>query len=154
METLRWLDDCQQHVWRAYHDLYRHLSAVMEDQLLRDAGLSASDYAVLIPLSETRSGVLRARELGTEIGWDRSRLSHHVARMEKRGLVARDECAEDGRGTMVRLTDAGRSAIIGAAPDHAQHAQRYFFDLLSRNELDTLAIVFDRLLEHLPRAEA
>ena len=66
---------------------------------------------MLHPLSEAPGGLLRARELGTEIGWDRSRLSHHLSRMEKRGLVAREECAEDGRGLMVRLTDAGRQAI-------------------------------------------
>jgi len=59
----------------------------------------------------TPGGVLRARELGTEIGWDRSRLSHHVSRMEERGLVSREECSEDARGTMVRLTDAGPRTI-------------------------------------------
>jgi DNA-binding MarR family transcriptional regulator len=69
--------------------------------------------------------------------------------MEKRGLVAREECAEDGRGLIVRVTDAGRRAIENAAPAHVENVQRYFFDLLSSDELDTLAAVFDRLLENL-----
>ena len=94
---------------------------------------------------------MRARELGTEIGWDRSRLSHHLARMEKRGLIAREECAEDGRGLMVRVTDAGRSAIEKAAPAHVENVRRTFFDLLSNDELDTLTAVLDRLLDNLPR---
>ena len=144
----RWLDDRQQQVWQAYLHLNQHLYATLEDQLMRDAGLSGADYKVLHPLSEAPGGVLRARELGTEIGWDRSRLSHHVTRMEKRGLVAREECAEDGRGLMVRLTDAGRKAIEGAAPNHAEAVHRYFFDLLSDKELETLAAVFDRVLEN------
>jgi DNA-binding MarR family transcriptional regulator len=149
--TPRWLDDRQQHVWRTYHDVYRRMYAALEDQLVRESGLSAADYAVLIPLSETPDGVLRARELGAEMGWDRSRLSHQISRMEKRGLVSREECSEDARGTMVRLTKAGRRAIEGAAPGHAENVQRYFFDLLTDEELDALGDVLDRVLDNLAR---
>jgi DNA-binding MarR family transcriptional regulator len=74
--------------------------------------------------------------------------------MEQRGLVAREECSEDGRGTMVRLTDAGRSAIEGAAPEHVENTRRYFFDLVSRDEIETLTAVFDRLLENLTGTKA
>lgn len=147
--TPRWLDDRQARVWQAYLHLNRQLFAELEAELLRRAGLSGADYQVLVPLSEAPGGVLRARELGAEIGWDRSRLSHHVGRMEKRGLVTRDECSEDGRGMMVRLTKAGRAAIEGAAPDHAESVHRHFFDLVSKEELETLATVFERVLENL-----
>jgi DNA-binding MarR family transcriptional regulator len=149
----RWLDERQAHVWRAYLHLNQQLYGAVEDQLLRDAGLSGADYAVLVPLSAAPDGVLRARELGKEILWDRSRLSHQVRRMEKRGLVAREECSEDGRGSMVRLTDAGRSAIENAAPNHAETVRRQFFDLLSDEDLETLASVFDRVLENLSELE-
>ena len=71
--------------------------------------------------------------------------------MEKRGLITREECAEDARGLMVRVTDAGRRSIDAAAPAHVENVQRYFFDLLSSDELDTLAAVFDRLLENITR---
>ena len=113
------------------------------------SGLSAADFKVLHPLSEAPDGVLRARELCAEIAWDRSRLSHHVSRMEKRGLVTREECVEDGRGLMVRITDAGRKAIEAAAPAHVENVQRYFFDLLSDAELETLGSVFERQLAKL-----
>jgi DNA-binding MarR family transcriptional regulator len=151
MAKPRWLDEDQQHVWQAYLHLNQRLYAALEDHLVREAGLSGADYQVLVPLSETPGGVLRARELCTEIGWDRSRLSHHITRMEQRGLVAREECSEDGRGTMVRLTPVGRSAIEGAAPGHVEHVRRSFFDLVSKEELETLAAVFDRLLENVTR---
>jgi len=150
----RWLDERQQHVWQAYLHVNQQLYAVLEQELVRDSGLSAADYMVLHPLSEAPDGLLRARELGAEIGWDRSRLSHHVSRMEKRGLVTREECAEDGRGLMVRLTAAGRKAIKGAAPRHVESVQRYIFDLLSDEELETLASVFDRVLENVTREKA
>jgi DNA-binding MarR family transcriptional regulator len=74
--------------------------------------------------------------------------------MEKRGLVVREECAEDARGLMVRLTDAGQRAIEDAAPAHAETVQRCFFDLLSEEELEALAAVFDRLLENVTREKA
>jgi DNA-binding MarR family transcriptional regulator len=154
MAKPRWLDEDQARVWRAYRSLNQRLYAALEDQLLRDAGLSGADYTVLVPLSEAPGGILRARELGSEIGWDRSRLSHQVRRMEQRGLVVREQCSEDGRGSMVRLTDAGRKAIDGAAPEHAETTRRYFFDLLSNEELGTLATVFERLLENLAREKA
>jgi len=147
----RWLDERQAHVWQAYLRLNQQLYGALEDQLLRDAGLSGADYAVLVPLSAAPGGVLRARELGKEILWDRSRLSHQVRRMETRGLVVREECSEDARGSMVRLTRAGRRAIEGAAPEHAETVRRCFFDLLSDKELGTLASVFDRVLENLQR---
>src|SRR5438067_1918444 len=154
MAEPRWLDERQQQVWQAYLHMNQHLFAFLEQQLAREGGLSGSDYKVLVPLSEAPDGLLRARDLGIEIGWDRSRLSHHLSRMEKRGLVVREECAEDGRGLMVRLTGAGRKAIEAAAPDHAEHVQRYFFDLMSKKELDTLGEVFERVLEHLTPEKA
>ena len=143
------LDERQRLMWKAYRDLYQELSTVMEDQLLRDAGLSGSEYAVLVELSHSPDGVLRARELGSELGWDRSRLSHLVGRMEKRRLVAREECEEDARGSMVRLTDAGRATVDGVAPEHSEAIRRYFFNALSNDELETFATVIDRLRDNL-----
>ena len=138
-------------IWKAYRDLFQQLSTTLQAELLRDAGLSGSEYAVLVPLSHAPDGVLRARELGAELAWDRSRLSHLIRRMEQRGLVAREECAEDARGSMVRLTDAGRAAVDDAAPEHSEAIRRYFFNPLSRDELETLASVCDRLLDNLAR---
>lgn len=98
--------------------------------------LSGAEYAVLVPLSEAAEGVLRARDLGRMIDWDRTRLSHQVTRMEKRGLVAREDCVDDARGSMVRLTAAGRAAIDAAAPDHVETVRRYFFDAHARGTRD------------------
>jgi DNA-binding MarR family transcriptional regulator len=106
-----------------------------------------------VELSHAPDGVLRARELGSELGWDRSRLSHLVGRMEKRRLVAREECEEDARGSMVRLTDAGRATVDGVAPEHSEAIRRYFFNALSNEELETFATAVDRLRDNLARQE-
>jgi len=154
MAKPRWLDGREQRLWKGYLHLNQDLFAVLEQQLARESGLSGADYRVLHPLSEAPGGLLRARDLGSEIGWDRSRLSHHLSRLEKRGLVIREECAEDARGLMVRLTKAGRRAIEEAAPAHVEAVQRYFFDQLSKDEVATMAAAFDRVLENLRRKNA
>jgi DNA-binding MarR family transcriptional regulator len=154
MAKPRWLDEREAHLWRSWLRLNQDLLSVLEEQISREGGLSGADYAVLVPLSAAPDGMLRARELGRGILWDRSRLSHQLGRMEKRGLVVREECAEDARGAMVRMTDAGRAAITRAAPGHVAATRRYFFDHLSNKEVDQLTILFDRVLANLDRDDA
>ena len=149
MAKTRWLDKRQAHLWRTWLRVNQELPGLLAELINQESGLSAAEYAVLVPLSESADGTLRARDLGREIFWDRSRLSHQVTRMEKRGLVAREECEEDARGAMVRITPAGRAAIEGAAPGHAEATQRYFFDLLSDKEIKVLTNVFERVLANL-----
>lgn len=107
-------------MWRRYRDANQLLELAMERQLQRDASMSQSDYSVLVSLSEGSEQGLRARELGAALGWDRSRVSHQVRRMEGRGLVSKGECPEDGRGTVVTLTEAGAQAIAAVAPKHVE----------------------------------
>lgn len=132
-------------VWQAYLDLFRGLRSALDRQLLRDSGLSAADYALLAPLSETDGGVLRARDLGRRVGWERSRLSHQVTRMERRGLVGRERCGDDQRGYMIQLTEAGRTAIEAARPQHLETVRRYFFEPLSRDDQQTLLRILDAM---------
>jgi DNA-binding MarR family transcriptional regulator len=152
MAAPRWLDEREARLWRAYRVLNRDLTKALERQL-GDGGLTAAEYAVLVPLSEEPSGVVRMRDLGRMAGWDRSRLSHQIRRMERRGLVAREECEADARGSMVRMTVAGRAAIQAAAPQHVETVRRHFFDLLSEPEQATLTALFERLAERLARCE-
>jgi DNA-binding MarR family transcriptional regulator len=151
MAKPRWLDEREAHLWRSWLRLNQELLSVLEEQIGREGGLSGADYAVLVPLSATPDDMLRARELGREILWDRSRLSHQLRRMEQRGLIVREECAEDARGAMVRMTDAGRAAIKRAAPGHVAATRRHFFDHLSSKEVDQLTTVIDRILANLDR---
>ncbi|OEJ93134.1 MarR family winged helix-turn-helix transcriptional regulator [Streptomyces thermolilacinus] len=141
-----WLNAEEADVWAKYRRLRRDLHKAQERQLLRDSGLSAADYALLAPLSEAPEGLLRARDLAAEVDWERSRLSHQVSRMERRGLVMREACLDDARGSMVRLTPAGRKAIEEAAPRHAQTVRRLFFGPLDAEEVRLLGQFLDRIL--------
>jgi DNA-binding MarR family transcriptional regulator len=146
MAEPRWLDEREAHVWQGYLKTQRELLGTLERQNIRDSGISGAEYAVLVPLSEAPDGLLRARELGSGLRWNRSRLSHQIRRMERRGFVTREECETDARGSMVRLTSEGRAAIEAAAPAHIENVCRYFVDLLSAEEMETLSKIFDRIL--------
>ena len=150
MTEPRWLDAREARLWQSYRDAYRELMRALESRLIGNSGLSGADYALLHPLSVAESGVLRTRDLGRSVGWERSRLSHQVSRMEKRGLVCREECVSDARGSMVRLTELGRKAIDAAGPDHVDAVRTYFFDQLSREEQDQLAGLLDRIVAKIP----
>src|ERR1700712_6022533 len=107
MTQTRWLSPTEARAWRALQNLRTPLHAVLNRQLLRDSALSMADYDVLVVLSENETGTLRAGELGRIIGWEKSRLSHHLKRMEQRKLVERLDCLTDGRGLLVSMTDPG-----------------------------------------------
>ncbi|WP_405800226.1 MarR family winged helix-turn-helix transcriptional regulator [Streptomyces sp. NBC_01506] len=146
MSEPRWLTPREAEIWATYRKLGRELQRVQDQQLQRDSSISAADYALLAPLSETPDGVLRARELGAEVGWERSRLSHQISRMEKRGLVVREACEDDARGSMVRLTEQGRRTIEAAAPGHVEIVRQMFFDPLDADEMETLGEFLTRIV--------
>lgn len=138
------MNEREARLWRTFLDMRRGLDAAIEGHLA-GAGLSTADYQLLVPLSEAPAGELRARDLGRDVGWDRSRLSHQLRRMEQRGLLSRWDCPTDARGTMIGLTPAGRKAVEAAAPGHVATVRRYFIDLLSPAEIDTLTAVATRV---------
>jgi len=150
MTEPRWLDAREARLWESYRDAHRELMRALEARLIANSGLSGADYALLHPLSVAEDGLLRTRDLGRSVGWERSRLSHQVSRMEKRGLVTREECAADARGSMIRITELGRKAIEAAAPDHVDAVRGYFLDHLSRAEQDQLGDLLGRVLAAVP----
>jgi DNA-binding MarR family transcriptional regulator len=134
-----WLDETEARAWRGYMRMRTLLHAQILRELAREAGLSGPDYDVLSNVSEAPGRRARLGDLAARMAWSRSRLSHHITRMERRGLVTREDCTSDGRGAFVVLTDAGWRAIRGAAPGHVASVRRHFIDLLSREQLDALA---------------
>ncbi|MFJ4682337.1 MarR family winged helix-turn-helix transcriptional regulator [Streptomyces sp. NPDC088789] len=146
MSETRWLTPREAEIWATYRRLCRDLRRAQDQQLQQDSGISAADYALLAPLSESADGVLRARDLGVEVDWERSRLSHQISRMEKRGLVVREACEDDARGSMVRLTVKGRETIEAAAPGHVEIVRQLFFDPLDADEMKTLGEFLGRIV--------
>jgi DNA-binding MarR family transcriptional regulator len=141
-----WLSQREEHLWRGWLRLNAELSATLQRELQDDAGLSMPDYDVLVNLTDAAEGRLRVSDLAGLLRWERSRVSHHVKRMEGRGLVQRTECLEDGRGAFIAITSAGRAAIERAAPGHVRAVRRLVFDALDDAEVAQLAALIDGLL--------
>jgi DNA-binding MarR family transcriptional regulator len=150
----RWLTAEEQRVWRRWMTLNAQLSATLQRELQDDAGLSTQDYEVLVHLTDSPEGRMRVTDLARLMQWERSRVSHHVTRMERRRLVQRVECAEDGRGAFVVITPQGRAAIEQAAPGHVNTVRRLVFDVLSPEEVDSFGAIIDKALAQLDNQPA
>jgi DNA-binding MarR family transcriptional regulator len=149
MVMSRWLTDDEQRAWRGLLQMTSQLNARMNRQLQDDYGVSLADYDVLVALSEAPEGRLRVFEIAGALAWEQSRVSHQLARMQRRGLVARQECQADARGAFAVLTDAGRAAIERAAPAHVETVRELVFDGLSRDQLAALTAITSRVLDRL-----
>jgi DNA-binding MarR family transcriptional regulator len=136
-------------LWRGFVAMHRQLSRELDRQLQRDAGISQADFSVLLVLSEAPDRRLRTGELAELLAWEKSRVSHQVARMESRGLLERTECESDGRGTWVGLTNEGRRTLLGATREHATAIRELFFDNLQQHEKAAIAGASTRVLEHI-----
>ena len=114
------------------------LEGALARQLAAESGLSYPDYLVLVALTDRPDGRMRLFELAEVLGWEKSRLSHHVGRMVERGLVQKEPCEADRRGSYVVVTRRGRREIEGAAPGHVAAVRRLFVDRLTPDQLDAI----------------
>jgi DNA-binding MarR family transcriptional regulator len=149
----RWLTEPEQRAWRGLLQMTTRLEAQLNRELQETSGLSLADYDVLVPLSEAPQGRLRVFQLAADLGWERSRLSHHLTRMQRRGLVTREDCDADRRGAFVVLTPAGRSAIDQAAPAHVETVRRLVFRGLSGEQVRSLQAFTESVQRRLDAAD-
>lgn len=152
-QVTRWLEPEQQQAWRAYVRMQGELNAHLSRQMSVDSDISMADFAVLVVLTDAPEERVRVLELARSLQWEKSRISHHVARMEKRGLVQRHPCTIDGRGSFIVLTELGRSAIEAAAPAHAETVRALVFDQLDTAEVEALRVISEKILKRLTTGE-
>jgi DNA-binding MarR family transcriptional regulator len=139
--------------WRALMDTTTELRRVLGADLTRTTELSPADYQVLLALSEATDQRLRSSDLATAVDWERSRLSHQLGRMERRGLIAREACATDNRGAEVILTGEGRARFRAATAPHLRAVREHFADALTPDQMAALADIVGALRDHLDRNE-
>jgi DNA-binding MarR family transcriptional regulator len=145
----RWLTEEEQRAWRGLLRMTSQLNARMNRQLQDEYGISLADYEVLVVLSEAPEGRLRVFEVAGALAWEQSRVSHQLARMQRRGLITREDCPTDARGAFAVLTGAGRAAIERAAPAHVETVRQLVFDGLGRDQLIALAEITTGVLDRL-----
>ncbi|MFD1937642.1 MULTISPECIES: MarR family winged helix-turn-helix transcriptional regulator [Nonomuraea] len=148
MSTPRWLTTTEQRAWRAHlavHKLLMHRLGID----LQEFGLSVNDYEILVNLSECPGKRMRMSDLADATIQSRSRLSHQISRMEAAGLVTREDCPDDRRGTFAVLTEEGWATMQRVAPYHVASVREHFVDLLTDDQLDALEQAYNPILEHL-----
>jgi len=145
---VRWLDNEQQRSWRAFVVGTTLLFARLDDDL-KKFGLGIGEYEILVRLSESEGGQMRMAQLADAMCHSRSRTTHTIKRMEERGLVVRKEAADDGRGVIARLTQAGRDLLVEAAPTHVDGVRKHLVDLCGTNDFAALGRVMNSVTDTL-----
>ena len=130
----RRLTDEEAALFDAFYVMRRGFDRALDAQLQRDHGVSISELEVLMALVRAPGRRLRVRELVTSTGWEKSRISHQVSRLEARGFVDRQACAEDRRASYVHLTGGGRRVVVRALPEHTATIRRILFDPLTEEQ--------------------
>lgn len=149
MHEAPWLDEREERAWRSLQFMQMRLEGELARQLAADSGLSYPDYVVLVALTDRIDGRMRLFELADVLGWEKSRLSHHVGRMATRGLVTKEKCGSDRRGAYVVITTRGRREITAAAPGHVAAVRRLFVDPLNPAQLDAVGDAAETVLAFL-----
>ncbi|HTU16047.1 MAG TPA: MarR family transcriptional regulator [Solirubrobacterales bacterium] len=135
-------------IWRDYIETAETIRSELSARMQRDSGLSTGDYQVLLALSEADRHRMRSSTLATHIGWQRSRLSHHLGRMERRELIRRQDCPTDSRGAEVVLTEQGLRAFRRSTSPHFLAIRETFLDALTPEQLAAAAELSAALREH------
>ena len=135
--------------WANFQRMRVRLIGQINRELTRETGLSEADFAILTELSLTNSEAVRAMELRGGLDWEKSRLSHQIRRMEERGLLLREPCVEDNRGSVIRITESGRTVAAEATECYAAIVKRHVFDLLTPEQLVSLDEISLALLDAL-----
>lgn len=142
MRQPQWLTPPQQRAWRAYLNGSAWLHEALNDDLEEEAGLSLHEYEILVRLSEAPGRRIRMSALADRIVHSRSRLTHTITRMQKRGWVNRQPSRDDGRGVEAVLTEEGWHTLKKAAPAHVASVRRHLVDALSPEQMEKLGEIF------------
>jgi len=146
-----WLNEEEQRAWRGLLRVHTQVMTALAQSLKADSDLSMPDYEVLAHLCDVPSGVVRLRDLGEQLQWEKSRLAHHLRRMEERGMVRRYASPDRARATLVSITEAGLAAIREAAPAHVARVRELFLDALDPAQVTVLAEASTAVLENVAR---
>jgi len=145
----RWLNDDERRTWIAFVYAQGLLFEQVERDLQRDSNLPLAYYQALVVLSEHPNHAMRMGDLAEALTFSRSRMSHAITRLEQNGWIRREQCAEDRRGSVAVLTDAGFHALEAAAPQHVESVRAHLFDQLSPEQVRNLREVCETLVRHL-----
>ncbi|WP_433146166.1 MarR family winged helix-turn-helix transcriptional regulator [Actinomadura nitritigenes] len=135
--------------WDTWMRAQRLLTSELERGLQRDCDVSKAEFSVLVTLWQAGGREMRVGELSESLDWDKSRVSHQLTRMEKRGFVERTRYGADGRRAGIGLTDEGRRAAQKAVLVHGDNIRRHFFDSLTPDQASVIRAWSEQAVERL-----
>ncbi|MGH7641014.1 MAG: MarR family winged helix-turn-helix transcriptional regulator [Candidatus Dormibacteria bacterium] len=140
--------------WKAFLRAHAVITRALERQLLASRDLPLAEYDVLVQLSEAPGRALRMAQLADQVLLSRSGLTRLVERMEQSGLVQRQSCPNDARGSLAVLTERGQELLRSAAPGHLDAVRTHFVDPLGKDQLALLSPALERLAASCPQSSA
>ncbi|MER8184796.1 MarR family transcriptional regulator [Kitasatospora sp. NPDC094015] len=153
MDQPRWLNEREMAAWRGFVAATNLVARHVERQLKDDAGLSHTQYEILVQLSAAPDGALRMTDLADRLVTSKSGLTYQVTQLEKAGLVTRRSCASDVRGVFAEITDQGWETLRTAAPGHVAAVREALIDILTPEQQAAVADSLGVVSDHLRRAE-
>ena len=145
MDHPEWLDETEMRIWLAFLEASGRVLHEVGASLKATAGVHFEDYEVLVHLSEADGKRLRMTELSERLLHSQARLTQRVNRLSQRGLVAREKCETDRRGTYAVITDEGMALIEATAPQHVRDVRVALIDLIQPEEREVVATVLERI---------
>ncbi len=147
MDHPPWLDDTEMRIWLAFVEASGRVISQLNETVKARSGLRFEDYEVLVHLSEAAERRLRMTELSKKCLHSQARLSQRINRLSAAGLVTREKCPEDRRGTFAVLTDQGWELMVSLAPVHVADVRRRLIDLIEPDEREVVARVLERVAQ-------
>jgi len=143
------MKDLDSRAWRAFHKIGTSLLPHLGRQITNHSGISGAEYVVLVALSESTLPSMNLNRLARILGWEISRMSHQVSRMEEIGLVKKTKNLEDSRCFDVSITSNGKKIAESAIPLQSKEINHCFSDVLTQAQMKALIDISEAISKHM-----
>ena len=143
------MKDLDSKAWRAFHKIGTSLLPHLGRQVSNHSGISGAEYVVLVALSELPVPSVNLNRLATGLGWEISRMSHQVSRMDEAGLVKKTKNLEDSRCFDVSITAKGRKIAEAAIPLQSKEINHCFSQVLTQVQMKSLIEISEAISSHM-----
>ena len=135
--------------WRAFHKIGTSLLPHLGRQISNHSGISAAEYIVLVALSELTVPNVNLNRLAQSLGWEISRMSHQISRMEEGGLVKKTRSSTDSRCFDVSITAKGRKIADSAISLQSKEINHCFSEVLTQDQMKALIQISEVISKHM-----
>jgi len=135
--------------WRAFHKIGTSLLPHLGRQITNHSGISGTEYVVLVALSELTVPSVNLNRLAQGLGWEISRMSHQISRMEETGFVKKSRNTDDSRCFDVSITAKGRKMAEAAIPLQSKEINHCFSEVLTQAQMKSLIEISEAISNHM-----